>query len=119
MQRKVELEDPANQEEAAKKRLATFIRFHGRKGLKNKRDSLEKLIKDFPETSTAKKVAELMAIEKPRLWHNEDKTKTIIATYNKHNGTHVWLVIEGEEKKVRKEKFSKHDLELIKLYFGH
>ena len=103
----------------SRKRLKNFINFHRQNGLKNKRDSLEKLVKDFPNTPTAKKVEELLAFEKPRPSHNEDKTKTITATYNKHNGTHVWLVIEGEEKKVKKEKFSKHDLELLKLYFGY
>ena len=116
--RKLELEDPANQEKAAEKRLATFIRFRGRKGLKTKRDSLEKIVKDFPNTSTAKKVKELLAIEESRLWHNEGRTKTITATYNKHDDAHIWLVIKGEVKRVRKNLLSKHDLELLELYFG-
>jgi len=117
--RTIKQQEPQHQEKFAGKRMKMLIKWHGKTGLKNKRNPLEDLVEDFPNTKTAKTAQELLDFEKPRTWHNVDKKKKFGAIYKSHNTTHITLLKDGKEITFKKELLSAHDLELLEDYFGH
>ena len=103
-------------EQHASKRFDLAKELIRKRGLRNTKGLLERVVKDFPGTDAARLAEKLLGFDEFRTWHSENKNYNIIGKYVSDTDVHVKLLKEsGETIEVQMSKLSEEDRELLNI----
>lgn len=109
-------ENPLLLEQHASKRFDLAKELIRKRGLRNTKGLLERVVKDFPGTDAARLAEKLLGFDEFRTWHSENKNYNIIGKYVSDTDVHVKLLKEsGETIEVQMSKLSEEDRELLNI----